>query len=128
MGVSLAESCGEGHLVLTIERGGGEPYQGIVPLTGAGIGEALEHYFATSEQLPTRLWLAANDQRAAGLLLQRLPGEERGARGEARGEEQEDDWHRVGLLAATIKPGEFLGLTALDLLHWLYHEDDVRLF
>ena len=121
MGASLAESCGEGRLVLTIERGGGEPYQGIVPLTGAGIGDALEHYFAASEQLPTRLWLAADDQRAAGLLLQRLPGEERGV-------EQEDDWHRVGLLAATVKPGELLGLTALDLLHRLYHEDDVRLF
>lgn len=114
---SLAECTGEGRLVLTIERTHGEPYQGVVPLAGHGIGEALEHYFATSEQLPTRFWLAADAGRAAGLLLQRLPADEAA-----------DDWDRIGMLAATITPEELLRLSTLDVLHRLFHEEDVRLF
>jgi len=133
VGADLAACCGTGRLVLTIERGAGEPYQGIVPLTGAGVAEALEHYFESSEQLPTRLWLAADDQRAAGLLLQRLPGTHRDPdqskdQHADQRDDQEEDWRRVGLLAATVTPGELLGLNTLDLLHRLYHEEDVRLF
>lgn len=45
----LAARFGEGRLVLTIERGAGEPYQGIVPLTGQGIAQAIEHYFGDSD-------------------------------------------------------------------------------
>ena len=114
---SLAECASEGRLVLTIERAHGEPYQGVVPLAGHGIGEALEHYFVTSEQLPTRLWLAADEGRAAGLLLQRLPADEAA-----------DDWARIGMLANTITPEELLRLSTLDVLHRLFHEEDVRLF
>lgn len=116
-GGSLAECTGEGRLVLTIERAQGEPYQGVVPLAGHGIGAALEHYFATSEQLPTRLWLAADEGRAAGLLLQRLPTDEAA-----------DDWERVGMLAATLTPEELLRLSTLEVLHRLFHEEDIRLF
>ncbi|HYN79727.1 MAG TPA: Hsp33 family molecular chaperone HslO [Lamprocystis sp. (in: g-proteobacteria)] len=119
MGGDLGACFGEGRLVLTIERGGGEPYQGIVPLVGSGIAQALGRYFEASEQIPTRLWLAADAGRAAGLLLQRLPGD-----GDADG----DDWGRVGLLAATVKPAELLGLPAMELLHRLFHEETVRLF
>lgn len=63
------------------------------------------------------MWLAADAGRAAGLLLQRLPGDGDG-----------DDWGRVGLLAATVKPSELLGLPAAELLHRLFHEETVRLF
>ena len=116
-GAGLAECCGAGRLVLTIERSGAEPYQGIVPLEGEGIAAALERYFAASEQLPTRLWLAADARRAAGLLLQRLPEAEPG-----------DAWDRVSLLGATVRREELLGLGVRELLHRLYHEEDVRLF
>ena len=116
-GGDLAACFGEGRLVLTIERGAGEPYQGIVPLVGSGIAQALGRYFEASEQIPTRLWLAADAGRAAGLLLQRLPGDGDG-----------DDWGRVGLLAATVKPSELLGLPAEAVLHRLFHEESVRLF
>jgi len=51
----LKARFGQGRLVLTIERGTREPYQGIVPLAGANLAEALERYFNDSEQLPTRL-------------------------------------------------------------------------
>jgi molecular chaperone Hsp33 len=109
---------GAGRLVLTLEPEGGERYQGIVPLFGANLAEALETYFRTSEQIGTRLWLAAGPQRAAGLLLQRLPGS-CGA---------EEDWTRVVTLAETLTPRELTALPAQRLLHRLFHEEDLRLF
>ena len=51
----------------------GARYQGVVPLASGGLAACLEAYFRDSEQLPTRIWLAANSRSAAGLLLQRLP-------------------------------------------------------
>jgi molecular chaperone Hsp33 len=49
-------------------------YQGIVPLSGGSLADSLEAYFASSEQLPTRLLLAADDEHGAGMLVQRVPG------------------------------------------------------
>ncbi|AGA89775.1 disulfide bond chaperone [Thioflavicoccus mobilis 8321] len=118
VGADLAETFGHGRLVLTIERPGAEPYQGIVPLEGHDLAQAIERYFTTSEQLPTRLWLEASPQRAAGMLLQRLPG----AVGDA------EDWERIGLLANTLTRTELLGLPAEGLLHRLFHQEEVRLF
>lgn len=113
---------GEGRLVLTIERGTREPYQGIVPLVGANLAGAVERYFNDSEQLPTRLWVSARGQRAAGLLLQRLPGKD------DPGKDATDDWKRVGLLADTLSRDELEGLACEALLHRLFHEDRIRLF
>jgi molecular chaperone Hsp33 len=116
---------GEGRLVLTIERGNREPYQGIVPLVGKNLAEAVERYFNDSEQLPTRLWVSARGERAAGLLLQRLPVD--GPSG-AEIAEESDDWRRVTLLADTLSRDELVGLACEDLLHRLFHEDRIRLF
>jgi molecular chaperone Hsp33 len=116
----LGARFGEGRLVLTIE-GRGEPYQGIVPLAGARMSEAIERYFSDSEQLPTRLWLTADAERAAGLLLQRLP-EETG------GEGSDESWRRFCILADTLRPRDLLGLDTQDLLYRLFHEESVRLF
>jgi molecular chaperone Hsp33 len=115
---TLAELFGDGRLVLTIEPRGSEPYQGIVPLQGEGIGAAVEAYFGASEQLPTRLWLAVSPERATGLMLQRLPGPAA----------DEDGWTRTTLLADTVAEHELLSLPAVDLLRRLFHEEDVRLY
>jgi molecular chaperone Hsp33 len=115
---ALSAQFGTGQLVLTIDQGHGRPYQGVIPLAGARLTDAIEHYFTDSEQIPTRLWLAASPARASGLLLQRLP--EAGA--------TEEDWNRVTLLAATLTPKELLGLSTESLLHRLFHEETVRLF
>jgi molecular chaperone Hsp33 len=114
----LAAVFGEGRLVLTIEPARGERYQGIVPLAGADLAGALEAYFGASEQLPTRLWLTADERRAAGLMLQRLPA--------AHG--SREDWERIGLLAHTLSPRELGTLAAEDLLYRLFHEERVRIF
>jgi len=114
----LAQVFGQGRLVLTLEPAEGERYQGIVPLLGTDLADALETYFRTSEQLGTRLGLAAGPERAAGLLLQRLPG----------GDGDDDDWSRITTLADTLTPAELTGLPVETLLHRLFHEEALRLF
>ncbi|MGR9114901.1 MAG: Hsp33 family molecular chaperone HslO [Gammaproteobacteria bacterium] len=115
---SLAEMFGEGCMVLTIESEKTEPYQGIVPLTGRNIAEALETYFNQSEQLNTRIWLCADDERAGGLLLQELPGENYDGEG----------WERIVMLADTLTDRELLELDCETLLHRLFSQEKVRLF
>jgi molecular chaperone Hsp33 len=116
---SLPKLLGDGRLVITIDPSKGkERYQGIVELTGRSVAEALENYFTRSEQLATRLWLAANSKQAAGFMLQQMPG----------GHVEEESWNHATHLAATLTREELLGLPVRDLLHRLYHEDDIRLF
>jgi molecular chaperone Hsp33 len=64
----------EGRVVVTIESDEkNSRYQGIVPLSGASLAESLQAYFESSEQLPTRLILAADSERGVGVLVQKLP-------------------------------------------------------
>lgn len=120
---------------------GQQPYQGVVPLFGdrrerlEKLSEVIEHYMLQSEQLDTRLVLAANDQVAAGLLIQRLPlqGEANlaGAGAVARDEDQigqNEDYNRIAILAASLKRDELLTLDADTILHRLFWEEDVRRF
>ncbi|MGN7726093.1 Hsp33 family molecular chaperone HslO [Luteimonas sp. 22616] len=109
-------------LAITIEsRGapGREPmrYQGVVALETDSLAAAFEQYFRQSEQLPTRLLLAADEHHAAGLMLQKLPGDEG----------DEDGWNRASVLFDTLKPHELLQWPAETLLSRLFQEDGVRL-
>jgi molecular chaperone Hsp33 len=114
---------GEGQLAITVDPVGGRRYQGIVPLSGESLAHCLDNYFAQSEQLGTRLWLAADTARAAGLLLQQLP--RRIAEDES---EQAGHWRHVSTLTATLTERELLALPPEPLLHRLYHQEAVRLF
>jgi len=117
--LSFRELVGDGRLVMTIEQSGkAERYQSIVPLEGDTLSSSLESYFVRSEQLATRLWLTAGDTSASGMLLQMLP--------EKQGES--DDWQHVTVLSDTLKQAELADLSAQQILHRLYNEDDVRLF
>lgn len=120
-GLSFSELVGQGRLVMTIDPGAGsERYQGIVAIEGEDLAQCLQAYFRRSEQLPTRLWLAADAERAAGLLIQELPG--------APATQDEELWHRITLLADTVTDAELLELEPLRLLHRLFHEEPVRVF
>ena len=88
-------------------------YQGIVPLEAESLTEAFEEYFRQSEQLPTRLLLAVDDDAAAGLMLQKLPGD--------RGDD--DGWTRATALFDTLTPEELLALPVETLLLRLFHQD-----
>lgn len=115
----LPQLLGDGRMVITIEPDGKERYQGIVALEGATLAQALEGYFAHSEQLETRLWLRTGADRAAGLLLQQLPRQQH---------EDADAWNRAVHLGGSITGRELLGLTAPEIVRRLYHEEDIRLF
>ncbi|MCK8516534.1 Hsp33 family molecular chaperone HslO [Methylonatrum kenyense] len=116
----LAELCGEGYLAITIDPDeSNDRYQGIVPLKSESLAEAVDGYFAQSEQLPTRIWLACDGESAAGLLLQRLPDAPN---------PDADAWDRAEHLAGTIRPEELLQLPIPDILHRLFHEEDIRLY
>jgi molecular chaperone Hsp33 len=116
----LAQLVGKARLAITIDQGGErERYQGIVALeTEENLARAIEDYFARSEQLATRLWLGAGEERAAGMLLQALPGET----------EDADAWNRTVQLADTLSNQELLELPQREVLRRLFHEEDVRVF
>ena len=111
-----------GTLAITIQPDKGQQYQGVVPLSGDNLASAIIHYFEQSEQLDTWLILCANQQRAAGLLLQALPASKNRPQ-----EQREADWQHVTSLANTLQADELLTLPAADLLYRLYHEQGVRL-
>lgn len=130
----IADLIGAGNLTVTVESDdGSQRYQGIVPITGERLADSLQIYFENSEQLPTRLWLYADEKGAAGMLLQRLPDE--GMRGTAGAgvpvadlAAVDDAWRRVQLIAATLTADELRTLADAQILHRLFNEDDVRLF
>jgi len=123
----LKEIFNSDHIVLSIETGNANPHQGIVPLNGGNISSALKAYFIQSEQLPTQLWLVSSDAGVSGLLLQQMP-ESKNDKASSKPTMENDDWVRVQLLADTIKQDELLKLSSIDLLHRLFHQDDVQLF
>ena len=117
---NLPSLLGNGRFAITlVPREAGQTYQGIVDLRGGTVAACLEHYMQHSEQLDTRLWLAADERRAAGVLLQQLPGPS---------DADPDDWHRIVQLAGTLSRQELLDLPPETLLYRLFHEDDVRVF
>lgn len=117
----------QGVLVITIDpESGGKRYQGIVEWQGNSIAQSIEGYFNNSEQLPTRLWMAVNDEQGAGLLLQAMPiasGTSKSKHGHT-----DHDWEHLMHLTGTVTRNELLTLDTQQLLRRLYHQEDVRLF
>lgn len=116
----VRDLLGNGQLQLTLDASGmRQPYQSLVPLEGDSLAGIFEHYLNLSEQQPTRLLLAADARRAAGLLLQKMPEADR---------RDADGWNRVQHLLGTLTARELLVHTPLDLLRRLFPEEDVRVF
>ena len=116
----VPELLGHGQLALTLDAAGmARPYQSIVPLDGDSVAAIFEHYLSRSEQLPTRLLLAAREDRVAGLFLQKLPDAD---------SRDPDGWNRVQVLADTARTDELLDLPPVKLLSRLFAEEDIRVF
>ncbi|AWH54341.1 heat-shock protein Hsp33 [Stenotrophomonas sp. ESTM1D_MKCIP4_1] len=118
----LSDLGSDALLAITIENPGLDPrepqrYQSLVGLTAPALDEAFEDYFRQSEQLPTRLLLAADRQGAVGLLLQKLPGDEG----------DDDGWARASALFDTLGKAELLATPAEQMLHRLFHEEKPEL-
>jgi molecular chaperone Hsp33 len=125
----LMNAGGQGRfsVILDPRRGSSmNTYQGIVPLEGDTVAQVLQAYMRQSEQLDTRLWLAAGSRRSAGLLLQRLPRE--GGAKAADEAQDEDEWERLLALAATVKTEELLTLEPQTLLHRLFWNEALIAF
>ena len=119
---SLAELVSEGRLIITIEPDKGQRYQGIVLVDQTTLAGCIESYFYQSEQLPTHIQLVSTDDSAAGFMLQRLPQT-------LSDETQADlDWELIHALASTLTAGELAQLPADQVLHRLFHEQQVKLF
>ncbi|MFB2735766.1 Hsp33 family molecular chaperone HslO [Shewanella mangrovisoli] len=115
---SLADLFSQGYMVITLTPDEGERYQGVVALDKPTLAACVEDYFNQSEQLPTALWLFADGKQAAGMFLQVLPSRE----------DHNADFEHLCQLTATIKAEELFTLDAQDVLHRLYHQEEVRLF
>ncbi len=138
---ALLNVHGQGRCAITLDPKdrlpGQQPYQGVVPLHGdqreplQQVQQVLEHYMLQSEQLDTRLVLAANDEVAAGLLIQRMPVE---GEGNLEGRRNEDEigvsehFNRIAMLAATLTREELLTLQPEQILHRLFWEETLRVF
>ena len=125
---ALVNATGKGRFVVTLDPGAGapdrRPYQGIVPFEGQHVAEVLERYMQRSEQVPTRLWLAADGERACGLLLQRLPDEG----GDTAQLVDEDGWNRMVKLAETLTNDELLQLAPQRVLQRLFWQEPLHAF
>ncbi|ART63978.1 Hsp33 family molecular chaperone HslO [Kushneria marisflavi] len=119
-GASLQTLMGEGHIVMTLDPRDGQRYQGIVAMESQTLAQCLESYFERSEQLPSRLWLSASKEHAAGLMLQTLPEDDT--------LKDIDAWPRLNMLADTLKSEELLELPAREVLVRLFHEEQIRVF
>ncbi|MEK8029859.1 Hsp33 family molecular chaperone HslO [Ideonella sp. DXS29W] len=140
---ALLNVRGQGRCAITLDPQdrlpGQQPYQGVVPLHGdrreplQQLSQVLEHYMLQSEQLDTRLVLAANDEVAAGLLIQRLPVEgEKNLSGVNVANEdligQSEGFNRIAHLAATLTREELLTLNVETILRRLFWEEQVLRF
>lgn len=105
---------------------GRQAYQGIVPLEGDTIALALEQYMLRSEQLETRIWLAADTERCTGLLLQRLPTQ--GGNQHAEVLSADESWQRFQRFAETLSTKEMLEVTQETLLRRLFWEETLLTF
>ena len=138
---ALVNLHGGGRCAITLDPKhpfpGQQPDQGVVPLHGdereplQQLSQVLEHYMLQSEQLDTCLVLAANDEVAAGLLIQRMPLQ---GEGNLAGRRNEDDiglseaYNRIALLAGTLTRDELLSLPPERILHRLFWEETLRVF
>ena len=131
----LVNASGHGRCVITLDpadkKPGQQPYQGIVPLNGedvplTSIADVLEHYMRHSEQLDTRLWLAADRERAVGMLLQKLPGD--GGIVPRNTETDADTWERVCTLGGTLSAQELLEVDPETVFRRLFWQENVQHF
>jgi len=128
----LVHAHGQGRFVITLDPHdkvpGQQAYQGIVPLDGDSVAAVIENYMMRSEQLDTKIWLAADGQISRGMLLQKLPGVG-GIEGSTQEEGHElETWNRVVMLASTLKNEELLNTDISTLMHRLFWEETLRVF
>lgn len=130
-GATAAQLLGQGYIAFTVDQGlDKEPSQGIVAIQGESLAAMAEAYFAISEQLPARIFLAAGETdtgfRASALVMERVAGAG-GVGADLTEEDQTEAWRTALILAETITEAELLddGLSPEQLLYRLFHGEGV---
>jgi molecular chaperone Hsp33 len=119
----------DGRITVTVEAEEKSlRYQGVVPLSGNSLAESLEAYFASSEQLPTRVLLAADESHGAGMLVQKLP--QSGAADEDASDSMavEEAWEGAQRGIAQLHPIRLSDHSIEELLAQGFPGRDLRLF
>lgn len=131
----LVNATGHGRFVITLDPNnklpGQQAYQGIVPLDGENVATIIENYMLRSEQLDTKLWLAADDKVSRGMLLQKLPdhGGVASAAPTAKPEgSAQEAWNHFVMLGDTLRREELLSTDIATLMHRLFWEETIRVF
>jgi len=125
----LVNVHGKGRFAITLDPKdklpGQSAYQGIVPLDGESVATVIENYMLRSEQLDTKLWLAADGNVSRGLLLQKLPVE---GGIDAPMEDSDESWNRAVMLGSTVRNEELLTTDIQTLMRRLFWEESIRVF
>jgi molecular chaperone Hsp33 len=108
----------DAHCAITVDTGE-RPYQGIVEIERTSLADSLENYFARSVQVPSHVALVSDESLSGGILLQQMPGQQ-GL--------DDDDWNRLGYLAATLRTRDLGAANGVGLIGNIFAEDDVRVF
>ncbi len=117
---TMDELLGDGQILMTLENTQtNHHFQSYVPREGDSVAEAFETFLSQSEQLPSKLWLSADENSLGGVLVQKMPESD---------SHDSDGWDRIVHLAATVKDQELTELSAEELIHRLFHEELVELF
>lgn len=125
---SFSELLSQAVLVITITPDEGERYQGVVALDKPSLAQCIEEYFGQSEQLATRVHLITDlsdpqNAKASGILLQVLPTDS-----SATDVSQANEFEHISTLTETLTKEEMFTLSVEDILHRLYHQEEVELF
>jgi molecular chaperone Hsp33 len=119
--------AGEGQIIVTVEaKDRASSYQGVVPIAGDSLSESLETYFVQSEQLPTRVMLAATAGVVSGMLVQRIPGE--GGKPQGDPAALESAWMKADHAMAALTRNELLEDDIEQRLVRMFGADEVRVF
>lgn len=117
---TLDELLGDGQILVTLENiQTNHHFQSYVAREGNNISEAFEEFLSQSEQLPSKLWLAADEQAIGGVMIQKMP--------DTDGHDS-DGWDRVMHITTTVQDQELTQLATEELLHRLFHEELLELF
>ena len=106
------------HCAITVDTGD-RPHQGIVEIERSSLADSLQNYFARSVQMPSHVMLVSDASLSGGILLQQIQGQSM---------LDEDDWNRLGYIAATLRASDFENSNNMELIGKLFAEDDVRVF
>ncbi|VAW49746.1 33 kDa chaperonin HslO [hydrothermal vent metagenome] len=117
---TLDELLGDGQILVTLENTQtNHHFQSYVERVGDSIIDAFENFLSQSEQLPSKLWLTANEDALGGVLIQKMPDSD---------ERDTDGWNRVYSVSSTVTDEELSQLEPEVLLHRLFHEEEIELF